>query len=49
MKRRDFIKSSLVLSAMGSRIPLMAINRTQKQMARSNVSLSTPLKDTPDF
>lgn len=35
MKRRDFIKSSLVLSAMGSRIPLLAINRTQKQMART--------------
>ena len=34
MKRRDFIKAAMVLSAFGTQIPLMAIGRRQRQLQR---------------
>lgn len=35
MKRRDFIKTSLVLSAAGAQIPLMAISKSERRLVRS--------------
>ena len=34
MKRRDFIKTAMVLSAFGTQLPLMAIGRRQRQLQR---------------
>ena len=35
MKRRDFIKTSMVISAFGTRLPLMAVGRKQRQLGRT--------------
>ena len=36
MKRRDFIKTSMVISAFGTRLPLMAVGRKQRQLGRTS-------------
>jgi len=36
MKRRDFIKTSMVLSAFGKQLPLMAVGRNRRQLGRTS-------------
>ena len=36
MKRRDFIKTSMVFSAFGTQLPLMAIGRKRRQIGRTS-------------